>query len=85
LLSCHTSVELKLISFIDSMTSFSIESIASSYNDQFEAIRKIKDLQVKLHINIEKKPLQQKLRRVSFHVMQQVDEELERLQALLTT
>ena len=42
----------------------------------------MKDLQVRLHINTDKKPVEQKPRRIPFHIRKQVDEELERLQKL---
>jgi len=78
LLSCETSVELNLINFTNAVNT-SMDSVVESYKDRFEGMGKMKEVQVSLHINTEVKPVEQKTRRIPFHVRNDVDAELKRL------
>lgn len=91
LLSCGASEHLQEVKFAQ-VAAFSAtpsapcsttpEKLLMEYEDRFVGIGKMKDVQVKLHINPEVKPAQQNTRRVPFHLRDAVEEELERLQRL---
>lgn len=78
LLCCKSSVELELVNFAFSINSSN--DVMSKFQDRFEGMGKMKDIEVKLHINQEVKPIEQKTRRVPFHLREQVEEELKRLE-----
>ena len=59
-----------------------LEELTDEYKDRFEGIGKMKDTLVKLHINEDVKPIQQKPRPVPFNVRDDADKELERLESL---
>ena len=60
-------------------SSESVDNILNEYEDIFHGIGKLKNVQVKLHIDKSVKPVAQKHRRVPFHLRSKVDEELDRL------
>lgn len=86
ILSYDTSTELGLIKIVTSLspmpTTMTVaEELVSSYPELFEGIGKLKDFQVKLHINPDVQPTCQPHRRVPFHVRQKVEDELQKLEA----
>lgn len=59
-----------------------IDDILSEYNDLFQGMGKLKDVQVKLHIKKDVTPVTQPHRRVPFHVRKRIEAELQRLEDL---
>ena len=82
LLSCDTSEELGLVKFARSVTHSTTESLLQEYQDRFSGMGKMTNTDVKLHINDNIQPIQQKLRRVPFHLMNDLEAELNRLEDL---
>lgn len=84
LLSCNTSEDLGLVTFtqVDTVCPESTQNILEDFKDRFSGIGKMTDIQVKLHIDPEVKPIQQKLRRIPFHLRSSLENELERLENL---
>ncbi|KAK0135266.1 hypothetical protein N1851_028900 [Merluccius polli] len=83
LLSYDTASKLGLIKIINSVdlaTRSVADELIDSYPELFTGIGKLKDFQVKLHINPDIQPTCQPHRRVPFHVRQKVEEELKRLE-----
>ncbi|CAC5417698.1 unnamed protein product [Mytilus coruscus] len=58
------------------------ELLCEQYKDIFHGLGKLKDTQVKIHIDNTVKPIVQPHRRIPFHVRKQVEAELERLERL---
>ena len=56
-----------------------IDDPTSKYPNVFKGIGKLKDAQVKIHIDESVKPVAQKPRRVPFHLRNKVEQEIERL------
>ena len=84
LLGCSTAAELGLVSFparAVNARSTTLEDLMEEYADRFQGIGKL-DTQVKLHIDDKVTPIQQKTRRVPFHVRDEVENELDRLQEM---
>ncbi len=83
LLSFKTSTELGLIKIINSMSAPSetcgVDNILSSYEDLFNGMGKVKNQQIKLHINEDVQPKVQKHRRIPFHVRKDVDAAIDQL------
>ena len=50
------------------------------FDDLFHGIGKMKDVQVKLHVDPNVKPVAQKHRRVPFHLREKLEKELDRLE-----
>lgn len=85
LLSYATASQLGLIHIINTVdTPPSGRSVADelieSYPELFTGIGKLKDFQVKLHIDTNVQPTCQPHRRVPFHVRQKVEKELQKLE-----
>ena len=87
LLGCTTSEELGLVKFTENIkTTAQVSQVQTDllqeYKQVFSGIGKMKDTQVNLHINKEIRPVQQKQRRIPFHLRSDVEKELERLEDL---
>ena len=91
LISSKTATKLNLIHFNESVrTEFvnqveeeSIEQKAKrDFPEIFEGLGKLKNVQVKLHIDQSVKPVSQKHRRVPLHLREKVEQELIRLQEM---
>ena len=84
LLGYNTAKELGLIKVVNSVSSPSSSTVADelleTYPELFQGIGKLRDFQVKLHINKDIQPTCQPHRRVPFHVRQKVEEELKKLE-----
>ena len=84
LLSYQTADELGLIKIVNSVSSTSGRTVADelvdSYPELFQGIGKLKDFQVKLHINKDVQPTCQPHRRVPFHIRKKVEDELLKLE-----
>ncbi|KAK7919301.1 hypothetical protein WMY93_010585 [Mugilogobius chulae] len=85
ILSYETSKDLGLIHIVTAVSGQKHRSVADdlveSHPELFKGIGKLKDFQVKLHINTDIKPTCQPHRRVPFHLRQKVEDELRKLQA----
>ena len=57
-------------------------TILDQHADVFSGIGKLKNFQLKLHVNPDITPVQQPIRRIPFHTRKKVEVELERLQRL---
>ena len=89
LLSYDTSVQLELIPEINSVTtskyeqsSNNVETLLKQYSGLFEGIGKLKDREIKLHIDENVPAVSQHHRRIPFHMREKVEKELERLEKL---
>ncbi|CAC5363752.1 unnamed protein product [Mytilus coruscus] len=80
LLCYDTSLELQIIPQISRLsTGNKHELLCEQYKDIFHGLGKLKDTQVKIHIDNTVKPIVQPHRRIPFHVRKQVEAKLERL------
>ncbi|TKS65153.1 Retrovirus-related Pol polyprotein from transposon 17.6 [Collichthys lucidus] len=85
-LSYKTSKALGLIKVVTAVSSTLqcctvADELVESHPELFQGIGKLKDFQVKLHINPDIKPTCQPHRRVPFHIRQKVEDELRKLEA----
>ena len=83
LLSCETAKALGLIQIINAvnLTRPSVaEQLVDSHPELFTGIGKLKDFQVRLHIDPDVQPTCQPHRRVPFHIRQKVEAELQKLE-----
>ena len=83
LLGRETAIQLgvlKLGSLICTVTSS--ETIMSDYKEIFEGVGKLKDYQVKLHVNPDVPPVAQPVRRTPFSLRDKVKEKIEELVAM---
>ena len=82
LLSYTTSVDFQLIPEIHSLHSSKAKQLIEKYPQVFKGIGKLKDTQIELHIDPNAQPVTQPDRRIPFHIKQQVEAELQRLEDL---
>lgn len=82
LLCYDTCVELGLIPEINSVQNSVKNSLKEQYSDLFTGIGKLKDREIKLHIDENVQPVVQPHRRIPFHLRQKVEKELERMEQL---
>uniref|UniRef100_A0AAQ4Q6X4 Gypsy retrotransposon integrase-like protein 1 n=1 Tax=Gasterosteus aculeatus aculeatus TaxID=481459 RepID=A0AAQ4Q6X4_GASAC len=85
-LSYKTSKALGLIKIVTAVSSTQqrrtvADELVENHPELFQGIGKLKDFQVKLHINPDIKPSCQPHRRVPFHIRQKVEDELLKLEA----
>ena len=86
LLSWKTSQELGLLKAMHNVEEDSsprIVKLVEDYDELFHGLGKLKGYQVKLHIDESVQPIAQPHRRVTFHVRQQLDEQLRWLPTVL--
>ena len=76
LLSWKTSLQLNLIKLVNNVTSGNVERLVGEYSDLFTGLGKLKDCQVRLHIDETVQPVAQKHRRVPFHVRKDLEDQL---------
>uniref|UniRef100_G3NR58 Uncharacterized protein n=1 Tax=Gasterosteus aculeatus TaxID=69293 RepID=G3NR58_GASAC len=86
MLSDKTSKALGLIKIVTAVSSTQqrrtvADELVENHPELFQGIGKLKDFQVKLHINPDIKPSCQPHRRVPFHIRQKVEDELQKLEA----
>lgn len=85
ILSYETSKDLGLIHIVTAVSGQVQRSVADelveNHPELFKGIGKLKDFQVKLHINTDVKPTCQPHRRVPFHLREKVENELRKLEA----
>jgi len=83
LLSCDTALKLGLLQFNTNHLVLSpapkIQSIIARFPQLFNGIGKLRDYQIKLHIDKEVTPVAQKARPIPFHMRAKVEAELEKL------
>ncbi|XP_062610190.1 uncharacterized protein K02A2.6-like [Saccostrea cucullata] len=86
LLSCADAQKLGLISItinaVDQNERTDQSSILMRFADRFEGIGKLKDFQVKLHIDETVKPVAQPHRRIPFHRRKELEQELKKLEEM---
>ena len=82
LLSYMTAVDLEIIPAIRVISQSKTDEILTKYADRFEGIGKVKDVQLKIHIDESKAPVQQQHRRIPFQIREKVETELKRLEDL---
>lgn len=85
LLSYQTAEELNLIRILNSLNTTVIgrsiaDELVEKHPELFQGIGKLKDFQVKLHINPDIQPTCQPHRRVPFHIRKKVEAELKTLE-----
>ena len=80
LLSCHTSQQLQLVKLTCSIQSYE-HDIFAEYDTLFQGVGKIKDVEIKLHIDESIPSKSQRHRRTPFHTRKDVESELARLQS----
>ena len=56
--------------------------LCEEYDDRFNGIGKLKDVEIKLHIDDSYRPVQNRNRRIPYHIREKVQDELERLKTL---
>ena len=78
------SVDLDPVNFMNLVHTGvkSVDELMANFTDRFNGIKKMNYVQVKLHIDPSVKPFQQNIRGVPFHLKQQMEEELNRLEEL---
>jgi hypothetical protein len=74
-------VELNIVPIIASVSSSS-EILCNKNSDVFKGIGKLKDVKVKIHVDVNVKPVIQPHRRIPFHIRKQVEAELDRFEKL---
>ena len=82
LLSYPSAVDLNIVPAIRVVSQTRTEQILSEYADRFEGIGKVKDVQVKIHVDESVAPVAQQHRRIPFHMRKKVEDELKRLEDL---
>ena len=86
LLGWNTSTKLRLINVVNAVTSqpcsSSVDAVIKEYEDLFRGLGKLKNFQVKLHIDETVQPVAQPRRRVPFHVRKQLENQLRSDEAL---
>ena len=88
LLSYDTSVQLELVPEINSVTAKSeissrkVDNLVKINSVLFQGIGKLKDREIKLHIDESVQPVAQPHRRIPFHLREKVENELDRLERL---
>ena len=85
ILSCEDSEKLGLVTF-HKVNSVEMKKLIPTeeekYKECFEKVGKFKDKQIELSINKDIKPVAQKARRIPYHLRNQVESEIERLEKL---
>ncbi|XP_046573838.1 uncharacterized protein K02A2.6-like [Haliotis rubra] len=80
LLSWKMSQELNLLQVHESVRTVKSrdDELIAEYSDLFTGLGKLKDVQVKLHIDKEVPPVAQQYRRVPFHVRKDIEEQIKK-------
>lgn len=83
LLGWKTSKRLNLVRVVQNLTSVSqtrcsVEQLVQDYDDLFQGLGKLKDFQVKLHVDESVSPVAQPHRRIPFHVRKQLEDQLKK-------
>ena len=85
LLGCKTAPELKILHIGPSAQTVNAVKIENEFQKKYpelsSGIGKLKDYQLKLHIDRKVKPVAQPLRRLPFRIREKVDKKLEELEA----
>jgi len=82
LISYETAVELGIVPVINSVKYCDYAELCDKYKSVFTGHGKLKDKQIKFHIDENVVPSSQPARRIPFHVREQVEQELDRLEEL---
>ncbi|XP_052806647.1 uncharacterized protein K02A2.6-like [Mya arenaria] len=80
LISYQTSVELGIVPVINSVNSNKYEELCDKYQSVFTGLGKLKDKQIKFHVDENVVPIAQPARRIPFHVREKVEQEIIRLE-----
>jgi len=82
LISYKTAVDLGIVPVINSVKGCEYSELCDKYKSVFTGLGKLKDKQIKFHIDESVVPSTQPARRIPFHVREQVEQELDRLEEL---
>ncbi|XP_052814002.1 uncharacterized protein K02A2.6-like [Mya arenaria] len=80
LISYLSSVELGIVPVINSVNSNKYEELCDKYQSVFTGLGKLKDKQIKFHVDENVVPIAQPARRIPFHVREKVEQEIIRLE-----
>lgn len=80
LVGSHTSEDLNLITFANTVKILQTEKILEMFPQLFKGLGSMKRPPVKLHIDTAVKPIAQQHRRIPFHLRPLVEQELEKLE-----
>ena len=80
MLGYEICVQLAIINKVATVTEDKIETLCNKFPTVFNWIGKLKDTQIRLHVDESIKPVSQPHKRISFHVRKQVEKELEKLE-----
>ena len=78
----ETCVQIAIINKAATVTEDKIENLCNKFPTLFTGIKKLKNTQIRLHVDESVKPVSQSHRRVQFHVRKQAEKELEKLEKL---
>ena len=82
LLSYQTSVDLGIVPVINSVDSDIYAELCDKYKPVFTGLGKLKDKQIKFHVDENVVPIAQPARRIPFHVRDKVEQEIKRLEQI---
>ena len=78
-LRASTDLDLiKVVKPLQSQAASSVKQLTDKYKDLFQGLGKLKNFQVKLHIDESVPPVAQPYRHVPFHVRKQLEEQLQK-------
>ena len=82
IISYQTAVSLNIIPSIRSVTEKQYSDLCDKYAKVFQGLGKLKDREIKFHIDESVVPVAQSPRRIPFHLRDKVEKELERLEKM---
>ena len=82
IISYQTAVSLNIIPTIRSVTEKQYSDLCDKYAKVFQGLGKLKDREIKFHIDESVVPVAQSPRRIPFHLRDKVEKELERLEKM---
>ena len=82
LLGYEICVQLAIINKVATVTEDKIETLCNKFPTVFTGIGKLKNTQIRLHVDESRKPVSQQNRIIPFHVRKQVEKELKKLEKL---
>ena len=82
IISYQTAVQLQIIPSICAVSQNDYELLCNKYNKVFQGLGKLKDREIKFHVDESIVPVAQSPRRIPFHLRDQVAKELDRLEKM---
>ena len=80
LIGYQTSVELGIVPVINSVNNSKYDQLCDKYQSVFTGLGKLKDKQIKFHVDESVVPIAQPARRIPFHMREKVEQEIHRLE-----